>query len=86
MWKNRIGLVLRGVRMFLVGLVSLVLLDMFVLHGWLKDFFVRANTSDYSPFSTDGQSNWILVLISIGVILVISYLLIKTFGGTEENK
>jgi len=66
---------LKGFRLFLIMLVSSILCDMFILHGKIKLFIIAvANTTEISPFSTDGQSNWILILVIIIVLLLISIL------------
>lgn len=66
---------------YLIVLEALILADMFILKGYLKDFFVRANTSDISPFSTDGQSNYILILL----ILVIIFILVRLLWGKSKT-
>jgi hypothetical protein len=80
---------LRLFRLFLVGLASTILLDMFVFKAFLKNLLVRANTSDVSPFSTDGQSNYILIIVAITAVAVISYILYRFAGepdAEEEDK
>jgi hypothetical protein len=77
---------LKATRVFLLTLITLILLDMFVLGAWLKNFFVRANTSDYSPFSTDGQSNWVLVLVCVIALIIIIYIIGKLTSFVEDKK
>jgi LPXTG-motif cell wall-anchored protein len=73
-WINK---VLRGFQIFLGIIVSLVTFDMLVLGGKIKLWIIAvANTTSASPFSTDGQSNWIFILLGLGVILLI-YLILK---------
>ena len=61
--------ILRGGQIFLGIIASLVLIDMLILEGKIKLWIIAiANTTDASPFSTDGQSNWIFIL---GVVIVI---------------
>lgn len=49
-------------------IAGFILLDMLVLGGKIKLWFIAvANTTSSSPFSTDGQSNWMLLLIMLNV-------------------
>ena len=62
-----------SIQFTLISMFSLILIDMFILGGKLKDIFVRANTSDYSFFSTDGQSNYVL-LFNIFIVVMLLWL------------
>jgi hypothetical protein len=66
---------LKGFKIFLIGIASSILIDMFILGGKLKDFLVKANTSDISPYSTDGQMNYIC-LLTIVICIILVYILI----------
>ena len=67
----------------------LVAFDMLVLRGKIKLWIIAvANTTDYSPFSTDGQSNWVYLLVTIGVIIGIAILvklLQRDDGGKKDE-
>lgn len=61
-----------------------VLLDTFVLKQFLKNMLVKANTSDYSIYSTDGVANWIILITLLifgpAIIYIIDrYIKIKEF-------
>jgi LPXTG-motif cell wall-anchored protein len=72
-WINK---VLRGFQIFLGIIVSLVAFDMLALGGKIKLWIIAvANTTSASPFSTDGQSNWIFILLGLGIILLIYIIL-----------
>lgn len=77
---------LKAIRLFLVFIVSSLLLDMFVFKAYLKNLLVKANSSSVSPFSTDGQSNYTVLILSIIAIVVISAILHKWFFGRKEAK
>ena len=81
---------LRGIRALLIILGFLILGDMFILHGKIKYLILAlGNTTDYSPFSTDGQSNYIVLFLILILVIVISILLrLFVFGkpNTEEEK
>lgn len=68
--------VLRCLQIFLGIVVSIVAFDMLVLGGKIKLWIIAvANTTSASPFSTDGQSNWIFILLGLGIILLIYIIL-----------
>lgn len=66
---------LRVFRVFLIGIASSIIIDMFILGGKLKDILVKANTSDISPYSSDGQMNYIC-LLTIVIAVIVCYILI----------
>jgi len=70
---------LKAFQVFLGTVVLLVAFDMLVLGGKIKLWIIAvANTTSASPFSSDGQMNWILILVIlnlIGIIGLISYVL-----------
>ena len=76
---------LKVIRFCLVSMVLLVLIDMFILGGKLKDILVKANTSDYSPFSTDGQSNYIFIFLAIIVCAIISYAILRILNSDNKK-
>ena len=75
---------MKGFSIFCFGVATSILLDMFIFKAYLKNFLVRANTSSYSPYSTDGQSNWVLILVLVGVGIV-AYLIYRSCAGGPEN-
>ena len=77
---------LKVIRFCLVSMVLLVLIDMFILGGKLKDILVKANTSDYSFFSTDGQSNYIFIMVTLLAISFTSYIILRFTRGKNENQ
>ena len=84
-WIRRI---FRSMQVFIGVIISLVAFDMLVLGGKIKLWIIAvANTTTSSPFSTDGQSNWMLLFIGIGVIAFLAYLNRKfTPEKQDENK
>jgi len=73
-----------GISWFLSGIV---LFDMFVLHGKLKLIWIAlANTSDYSPFSTDGQSNYMFVAVFIIIGFIGYFLYLLSIKDNKEEK
>lgn len=75
---------LRTFQVFLGVLASLILLDMFILKGKLKYAWIAyANTTSTSPFSTDGQSNYMLLLVIMGVAIG-TFILFKVLEGIPE--
>ena len=72
--------------MFCFTVASMIIIDMLILGGKMKLVILAlGNTSNYSPFSTDGQSNWVLVLFLIGTIIFIGWLLSSVRGIEEEE-
>jgi len=68
---------IKSFQIFLGAVVFLVGFDMLILGGKIKLWIIAVgNTTNSSPFSTDGQSNWILILVIIGIILL-SYIVLK---------
>lgn len=71
---------------FAFALSGIVTLDTLLLGGRLKLLWIAvANTSSSSPFSTDGQSNYIL----IGVFLIVgllAYIVYKIIGGKSDTE
>lgn len=72
--------------LFAFALSSIVAIDTLVLGGKLKLLWIAvANSTSSSPFSTDGQSNYIL----IGVFLVIgllAYLIYRVIMKEDKKK
>ena len=57
-------------QLFLISIISLVAIDTFILGGKMKLWFIAvANTTSASPFSTDGQMNFIFIFFGIIVAL-----------------
>ena len=69
-----------------IGIIAFIVgFDMLVLHGKLKLLWIAmANTTSSSPFSTDGQSNWMLILIIIAIIIV-TYILTKILSNLGND-
>lgn len=67
-------------------LSGLILLDTLVLRGSLKLLWIAvANTTSASPFSTDGQSNYICVGVFI-IIGLICYLIYRTIVAIDKEE
>jgi len=78
---------LRCFQIFLGAVAFLVGFDMLILGGKIKLWWIAmGNTTSSSPFSTDGQSNWILILIIVGVVLLVAYLLNTPIFRDKEEK
>ena len=75
---------MKGFSIFCFGVATSIILDMFVFKAYLKNLLVRANTSSYSPYSTDGQSNWVLILVLFGVGIM-AYLIYTACAGGPES-
>ena len=66
-------------------LSAIISIDMILLKGKLKLLWIAvANTTSASPFSTDGQSNYMIILTLIGVGLL-SYILWIILNKPVEN-
>lgn len=81
---EKIRLFFKGIQIFSIVLGLSILTDMFILGGKIKLFIkAYANTTDYSPFSTDGQSNYVLLFV-IFIVIVAVYILFKLLGHLDE--
>ena len=79
--------ILKGFNAFLMIVLGLILVDMLILGGKIKIFILAlGNTSDYSPFSTDGQSNWCLILVILLFIIVISAIIYSRLLNRDEEE
>lgn len=61
---------------------------MILLKGKLKLLWIAvANTTSASPFSTDGQSNYMLILTLLitGIVAYISYKILEKFSEDKEG-
>jgi len=67
---------------FLLGIT--VVLDTFVLNQFLKNLMVKANTSSYSPYNTDGVANIIVIFFLLFGVPFIYYAL-KFFRTMKEE-
>jgi len=76
--------VMEGFSIFCFGVATSILLDMFVFKAYLKNLLVKANTSSYSPYSTDGQSNWVLILVLVGIGIMAYFVYMCCAGGPES--
>jgi uncharacterized membrane protein len=77
---------LKCFQVFCGAVAFLVAFDMLVLGGKIKLWVIAvANTTSYSPFSTDGQSNWLFIFTIIGIGLL-SYLAYRLLDSKKENK
>lgn len=82
---NKIIKKLRWIYMTLLGwIIITVPIDTYILGGKIKLWIIaKANTTSASPYSTDGQMNIIIVIISIcGLIIGGTYL----FGWFREDE
>lgn len=59
---------LKAFQIFIGAVAVLVAFDMLFLGGSIKLWIIAvANTTSASPFSSDGQSNWMLLLVMLNV-------------------
>ena len=64
-----------------------VTVDTYVLHGFLKLWWIAvANTTSSSPFSTDGQSNIITVIVAVTGIAILTYICMKCGLFVKEEE
>ena len=76
----------KGMQVFLLSVAGLILIDMLILGGKIKLIILAlGNTSDYSPFSSDGQMNWILLLV-IGIMILMIYIFLKVVRGGPPDE
>ena len=75
---------MKGFSIFCFGVATSILLDMFVFKAYLKNLLVKANTSSYSPYSTDGQSNWVLILVFVAIGIMVYFVHRCCDGGPES--
>jgi len=64
----------------------IISIDMFLLKGKLKLLWIAvANTTSSSPFSTDGQSNYMLILTLLiaGIVAYIAYKILDNFSEVK---
>ena len=77
---------IRCMQVFILAIVSLVSFDMLVLGGKIKLWIIaKANTTSASPFSTDGQSNWVLIFVGMGVVILLGWLS-KHWGNNKDKE
>ena len=73
-------------QVFILAIISLVSFDMLVLGGKIKLWIIAvANTTSASPFSTDGQSNWILIFVGLGIVAFLAWLLAYSNNKAKEK-
>lgn len=79
--------ILRKIRWIYVSFLTFIIIsvpiDTYILGGKIKLWIIaKANTTSASPFSTDGQMNIVIVIVSIIGLMVAVHLLF----GREKKK
>ena len=75
-----------GWMLFLGFIASSVTIDTFVLGGKLKLWWIAvANTTNSSPYSTDGQSNIVIIVVCLSAIVALAWIISTILGKDDED-
>lgn len=72
--QNTFKKIIKIYSLILLSLSSITFIDTYILHGKLKLLYLcYANTTNPNPFTTDGQSNLLFILIALTLWAIITY-------------